>query len=144
MESIQSMPGMASYCAAVASGVQPLNFKQQAIAHSDVSLQVAPTVVPRTEGTTTIGAWNRYAHLQPTGPTIGYVSPWWQGMECKMYFLEFWKKSLDEQIEGLISETATQSTTYKWEWQGVIAAAEAAATREAQIAIQMREDATEA
>ncbi len=88
--------------------------------------------------------WNRYAHMQPTGLTIGYVSPWWQTSVCKSYFLEYWKKTLDEQIDGLFSETAASSNTYDQEWQGVIDAAEAAAAREAQIPIQLHEDAAEA
>ncbi len=83
--------------------------------HSDISLQVAPVIMPHKEGTATIIVWNRYTHMQPTGPTIGYVSPWWQTSVCESYFLEYWKKTLDEQIDGLFSETAASSNTYNQE-----------------------------
>ncbi len=75
-------------------------------------------IVSHKEGTATIVVWNCYAHTQPTGPTIGYVTPWWRTSVCESYFNQ--------------------------EWQGVIDAAEAAAAREAQIAIQLHEDAAEA
>ncbi len=93
-----------------------------------------------------IMVWNRYAHMQPTGPTIDYLPPWWHTSVCQMNFSEYWKKVPDEQIAGPFAESAALSNTtaVNQEWQGVIDAAEATAASEAQIAIQLHDDAAEA
>ncbi len=88
--------------------------------------------------------WDRYAQSQPAGPTIDLFHRWWQDLNCESYYLEFWKKSLDEQIEGLFSETAAKSCNFAQEWQGALAVADAATAHEARIALQVREDAAEA
>ncbi len=122
------------------------NIKCHTIVHTDISLQVAPVIVQCQEGTAMIAVWNHYTHMQPIGPTVEYLPPWWQTSVCQTYFLGYWKKSPDEQIASPFAESAASSNTtaVNQEWQSVIDAAEAAAAREAQIAIQLHDDAAEA
>ncbi len=143
--SIQLTHGVALFRAAVALGARPPFIEHHNISQVDVSLQVTPISVQCQEAIATIVAWDRFALMQPKGPTVDNLPAWWRPTSCESYFSEYRKKMPAQQAAGPFAKPAIPSPTPTDEdWQGAIAAAKAAAVYDAQIAQQKRDDAAEA
>ncbi len=105
-----------------------------------------PVSIQRRDINATIVASDRFVLMQPKKLTMDSLPMWWRPVSCESYFSENnLKKTPTQKATGPFTRPAILSPTPMDEdWQSAIAATKATAEHDAQVAQQIKHDATEA